>query len=61
MEKYSVCFSVDATTIVKVEASSEEEAKEKAWREVCAPSVCCQCSREIEIGEVLEAIEVVEL
>ena len=58
--KYRVIFTVDATCSVEVEADSEEEAKEKAWEEASAPTVCHQCSNELEVGDIMDCIDVEE-
>lgn len=58
--KYLVIFEVFASTSVEVEATSREEAEQKASR--CAhASVCCQCSRHVQIDDVGGVVDVVEL
>ena len=61
MKKWSVVLSVDATMIVEVEANTEEEAKDKAIETAGTPWLCHQCSRDLNIGDVMDALEVVEL
>lgn len=48
--KYSVSVPVPATATIEVEASSKEEALEKAEDEFF-PILCHQCANEIELGE----------
>ena len=50
MQKYIVSIPIYASCIVKVEAKSKEEAIEKAEQEFY-PSLCHQCSHDIELGE----------
>lgn len=61
MNRYSVMFTVDASVTVDVDAENEEQAKERAWAQVSSPSVCHQCSREVEVGEIMDLVEVLEL
>ena len=61
MKKWNVSMTVDATINVEVEAESEEEAKRKALETASRPGLCHQCSRELDIGDVLEAIEAYEI
>lgn len=61
MAKYSVSIQVYATMYMKVEADSEEEAREKAEKEAYEPTLCWQCSDEVEIdgvGDVLSASKI---
>lgn len=58
--RYMVCVTFDASKTIEVEAKNPEDAKEKAMEEVVRPSICHQCSDEIEIGEALEAVDVWE-
>ena len=48
--KYNVIGIAYATVLAEVEADSPEEAEEKA--DLPLPSVCSQCSRKIEIGDI---------
>ncbi|AZF09522.1 hypothetical protein C4J93_1308 [Pseudomonas sp. R2-37-08W] len=61
MKTYSVLLTVDASIVVKVEAESEEEAKELAADIAEVPSICHHCSRNVQIGEILEAVEATEV
>lgn len=61
MKKYSVLLSVDATVYVVVEANSEEEAKEKAYEVAHRPSLCHQCAKEMDTGDIIEALEATEI
>lgn len=61
LKKYYATFTVDATTSVEVFASSKEEAEEKAWNEIGRPSICHQCSREMDIGDIMDLVECEEL
>lgn len=64
MTKYRVIMTTGASTVIDVEAESEDEAENAAFNEV--PYICAQCSgfgREagIELGdwetEVVEKVE----
>ncbi len=61
MKTYSVLITVDASIFVKVKAENEEQAKILAMEKAPHPSVCHHCSREIEIGDLLEAVEAIEV
>lgn len=50
--KYLVVGLIDATNSKVVEASSPDEAVELATNDLGCPSVCHQCSSEVEIGDV---------
>ena len=60
-KKYSVCLTVDCTINVTVEAESEEQAKRLAYENAPNPSVCHYCAGKINLGDILEAVEAVEL
>ena len=49
--KYAVYVTYWATTRQEVEADSEEEAKIIGENMAGWPSLCHQCSRELEIGD----------
>jgi hypothetical protein len=49
---FSVSVPMFASTIIKIRAESAEEALEIAQQTATAPSVCHQCSSDIEVGEV---------
>ena len=51
MKKYHVAMPFYATAFIKVEAENEEEAIEKAEREIGYPTLCHQCSHDVEMGE----------
>lgn len=53
MPKYDVVLVYAATKLVKVEATSKEEAEEKAQVQSHA-SLCHHCSRHLELGDVYE-------
>lgn len=53
---YNVALPYYATVFVQVEASSREEAIEKAIEEA-SPSICCHCAREIELDEYNSDVE----
>lgn len=61
LKKYSVAIKVNATMYVEVEADSEEEAREKAWSEAYEPSLCHQCSDEMEIDGLGEIVGIDEV
>lgn len=50
--RYLVVGLIDATNSKVVEASSPDEALELAANDLGCPSVCHQCSSEVEIGDV---------
>lgn len=56
-QKWFVVFNVYASTSMQVEADTEEEARELAEQNVHV-SLCHQCSREVDIGDVGEILEV---
>lgn len=56
--KYRAFFTVATTCSVEVEADSEEAAEEKAWELVDVPSLCWQCSRQLDVGDILDMVEV---
>ena len=58
MSKYRVLVTLDASTSVVVEADSEEQAKELAMEEATGCSLCYHCSRQVSLGDPLDAIEV---
>ena len=60
-KKYSVQFEVYASTVVIVEAESEEQAREIALQNAYAPCLCHQCSDDVEIGDIGDITEVLEL
>lgn len=54
-KKWTVMALVDASYIVgEFEAETGEEAAEKAWDEAHSPSLCHQCSDELETGDVYD-------
>lgn len=57
MKKYKVYFPWYATVKVEVEAASKKKAIEAAAHKVHA-SVCCHCSRHIDLGEQNTDVEV---
>ena len=46
--KWTVMIPIHASTIVEVEADTKEEAIQKGYEEA-APSLCHQCSHEVQI------------
>jgi hypothetical protein len=56
--KYSVIISVDASVHVEVEADNEEQAKDLAMEKAGAPCLCHQCSSELDVGDLIEVVEV---
>lgn len=56
--RFSVAFQVYSTMYVEVEADSEEEAANKANENVSAPCLCWQCSKELEIDDVGDVVNV---
>lgn len=63
LKKYSVSIPYHASVIVEVEATDKQDAVHAAWEKVGAPSLCHQCSDEVEMGEANDDCEpdVIEL
>lgn len=61
MKRYSVIITVDASVVVVVEAENEDQAKELAMEQANRPRVCNRCSGEVEIGDLMEAIEATDI
>jgi cytochrome c5 len=55
--KYRVTFEVYASATVTVDADSEEQAREKAGKKVW-PTLCHECSHEIDISGIGELTHV---
>lgn len=51
MTKYVVTLQIDASVTVTVDADSETNAVEKAFKVVDNPIMCHHCSNVIEIGD----------
>ena len=64
MPSYEVTFQVFGTLTTTVEAEDFEQAKEKAYDSAYVPSLCYQCSNEIElhddVGEIIDIYKVEE-
>lgn len=63
MKKYGVWGIIGASVYLgDFEAESEEEAIEKAGETGCAPTICYQCAREVDLGDIYdyEADEIVD-
>ena len=58
--KYSVAISVDATVHVDVEAESKEAAERAAYK-AARVSICHQCSRGLDVGDLGDVLDVTEL
>lgn len=56
MNKYSVSIIFDASKCVEVNAESPEEALGLAYDDAGYPSLCHQCSDEVEMGDAVRAI-----
>lgn len=61
MKKWRVSILHDACTSVEVEAETEEEAKAKAMDEAESVCLCWSCSKKIEIGDPMEAVNAAEI
>ncbi len=61
MKKWGVTLIVDASIHIEVEAENAEEAKDKALSTAGSPGLCYQCSRELDVGDVIDAVEAVEI
>lgn len=60
MTMYSVMHTVYASTVTEVEADSVEQAIELAGMNA-SYSVCNQCSKNIEVSDLGEAVQVINL
>lgn len=61
MKKYSVLVTVDASIRVVVDAENEDQAKDIAMEKASRPSVCHHCARQLDIGDIIDAVEAVEM
>lgn len=61
MKKYRVVLTVDATIFVEVDAENEAQAKELGLAKASMPHICHQCSRNVSIGDVLDAVDAEEI
>lgn len=61
MKKYGVTFIVYSSMTIEVEANSEEEACELAEKKAYEPSLCHQCSDELEVDSVGDIVQVIEI
>ena len=59
--KYQVILTIDASIDIEVEADSEEEAEQLAYEKAKRPCLCHQCSREVQLGDIMDAVEVTEI
>lgn len=57
MSRWQVVITVDASICVEVEADDAEQAKDRAWEQASVPGICHQCSDDITLGDLLEAVE----
>ena len=60
MSKWVAIFTVDASTVVEVEAVTQEQAEKKAWENIGRHQLCHQCSHELDIGDVIDLVEITE-
>lgn len=51
MKKFNVIVPIGATAMFEVEAETKEEAIKQVLENEYPPSVCHQCTKEVEIGE----------
>ena len=61
MPKYNVILTLDASMTVEVVAENEEEAMEIAMESAETPTLCCQCAQEVDLNDIIDAIEAVEI
>lgn len=55
MPKYGVYASVGATMYLgEYEAETEDEAIEMAMKNASTPTLCHQCSGELDIGDIID-------
>lgn len=57
MAKFLVTFLIDASKTIEVDADDEEAAKTAAWDVIDVPSLCHQCSHEIDMGDAYKIAE----
>lgn len=59
MSTWFVTVTFDASKTVEVEAETADEAKDKAMEhpEIGSVCLCHQCSREVELGDPIEAVD----
>lgn len=60
MKKWAVMIEVYASTLVVVEAETEEAARDAAY-ETAHVSVCHQCSDHLEVGDLGDVLEINEV
>jgi hypothetical protein len=58
--KYFVTFEVYASTVIEVEANSENEARDIANEKCYCPTLCHQCSNDIEVSDIGEIVDIQE-
>lgn len=56
MKEYLVNMLVDATVPLKIKANSAEEAAAKAYETTGVPSLCHQCSDDLEVGDIVGCV-----
>jgi len=55
MKKFRVYGIITASTCIgEYDAETAEEAEKMAWEDAGYPSICYQCSKEIDLGEIYE-------
>jgi hypothetical protein len=52
MKRYTVTIPVFCSIQIKVEARSKKHALSKALNEALPPTICYQCSKYLEVGEI---------
>jgi len=53
-KRWHVYGIISASVCVTVEAETKEEAEDKAASELDCPTLCHQCAREIDLGDIYE-------
>ena len=61
MKRWRVFFSIGASTAVEVEADTRQGAIDRAYEEACPPTLCHHCSDRIELGDIVDAVDVEEV
>ena len=57
MEKWHVCVTFDASYVYEVEAETKQEALDLGLQAARTPNLCNQCSRHLDLGDPLEAVD----
>jgi hypothetical protein len=61
LRKYAVHMDVGASIVIEVDASSADEAIDRAWTEAHLPSLCHHCSRHLDLHDFTGIVDAEEL